>query len=60
MILGNTMFRVCLFSFRARRDDAAWSLPAKRNNAAMEENRRAMDIAFSGIMGISMETTTLI
>ena len=52
MILGNAMFRVRLFLFRARRDDAAWSPPAKRSNAAMDENGRAMDIVFLSIMGI--------
>ena len=52
MILGNAVFRVCPFSFRARRDDAAWQPPAKRSNAAMDENGRAMYIAFPCIMGI--------
>ncbi len=48
----NVVFRVCPFLFNARRDDAAWSLPAKRSNAAVDENGRAMDMAFIGIMGI--------
>ncbi|MCZ6805165.1 MAG: hypothetical protein O7D86_14905 [Proteobacteria bacterium] len=39
-------------SMQARRDDAAWPPPAKRSNAAMDENGRAMDIAFPCIMGI--------
>jgi len=55
MILGNAVFRMCLFSFRVRRDDAAWPLPAKRSNAAMDENGRAVDIAFPSIMGIRLE-----
>ncbi|MCZ6805021.1 MAG: hypothetical protein O7D86_14145 [Proteobacteria bacterium] len=53
MMLGNAVFRVCLFSFRARHNDAAWPSPAKRSNAAMDENGRAMDIAFPSIMGIT-------
>ena len=55
MILGNAVFRVRPFSFMARHDDAAWPLPAKRSNAAMDENGRAMDIAFPSIMGITHE-----
>jgi len=55
MILGNAVFRVCPFSFRARRDDAAWPLPAKRSNAAMDENGCAMDIVFPCIMSIRHE-----
>ncbi|MCZ6802496.1 MAG: hypothetical protein O7D86_00780 [Proteobacteria bacterium] len=35
---------------KARR--CAWPPPAKRSNAAMDENGRAMDIAFPGVMGI--------
>jgi hypothetical protein len=54
MIPGNAVFRVCPFSFRARHDDdAAWSPPAKRSNAAVDENGRAMYIVFPGIMGIN-------
>jgi len=52
MILGNAVFRVCLFLFTARRNDAAWPPPAKRSNTAMDENWRAMDITFPSIMGI--------
>jgi hypothetical protein len=52
MILGNEVFRVRPFLFRARRDDAAWPPPAKRSNAAMGENGCAMNIAFPSIMGI--------
>ncbi len=52
MILGNAVFRVRPFSFKARRDDAACSLPAKRSNVAMDENGRAMDIAFPSITSI--------
>jgi len=43
---------VCLFLFRARRDDAAWLFHVKRSNAAMDKKRRAMDAIFAGIMGI--------
>jgi len=52
MILGNTVFRVCLFLFTARHNDAAWPPPAKRSNTAMDKNWRAMDITFPSIMGI--------
>ena len=55
MILGNAVFRVCPFSFRARRDDAAWPPPAKRSNAAMDENGRAVDIALPSIMAIETD-----
>jgi len=55
MIPGNAVFRVCPFSFRARRDDTAWPPPAKRSNAAMDENGRAIDIVFPNIMGICPE-----
>jgi hypothetical protein len=59
MIPGNAVFKVCLFLF-TRCDDAVWLLPAKRstNNSrrfrrrAMDENKRAIDIVFPGIMGI--------
>jgi hypothetical protein len=40
------VLRVRPFLFRARRDDAAWSLPAKRSNDAMDENGRAMNMYF--------------
>lgn len=55
MIVGNTLCRVCLFLFRARRDDAAWLFPAKRSNAALDESRRAMNTVFPTIMGINRQ-----
>ncbi len=57
MIPGNAAFRVCPFSFRARRDDAAWPPPAKRSNTAMDENGCAMDIVFPGITGIAKQNS---
>ena len=54
MISGNAVFSVCPFSFRTRRDDAAWPPPAKRSNAAMDANGRAMNIVFPSIMGINL------
>ncbi len=52
MIPVNAVCRVCSFLFKARRDDEAWLSPAKRSNAAMDKNERAMDMVFAGIMGI--------
>jgi len=43
---------VCPFSFKARRDDVAWPPPAKRSNTALDEKGRAMDTAFSNILGM--------
>jgi len=57
MILENVVFRVCLFLFRARHDDVAWPIPAKRSTTvgalgddAMDENKCAKNMIFSSIM----------
>lgn len=51
-MLVNAVFRVCAFPFRARHDDVAWLPPAKRSNAGIDGNGRAMDIAFISFMGM--------